>query len=75
MALVLDKAVVQQAKQALRTYFEEKLELELGHLDAELLLEFVVKTVGPSIYNRAIKDAQDFLQDKLLDLEAQLYES
>ena len=38
------------------------------------LLGFVLKEIGPSIYNAAIGDAQAFLRDRLADLEATCYE-
>jgi len=52
----------------------EKLDQEIGDLGAELLIDFFVKELGPAVYNQAISDAQAFFQDKLVDLEVQLYE-
>lgn len=31
-----------------------------------------MKELGPQIYNQALKDAQAFIQDKLIDLERTL---
>jgi uncharacterized protein (DUF2164 family) len=59
---------------AVQLYFEEKLDQEIGDLGAELLIDFFVKELGPAVYNQAIQDAQAFFQDKLVDLEVQLYE-
>jgi uncharacterized protein (DUF2164 family) len=54
---------------SLKRYFSEELEEELSDLRAGLLLEFIVKEIGPSIYNAAISDAQAFMRDRAADLE------
>jgi uncharacterized protein (DUF2164 family) len=74
VAIELDKERKQRMVRAIQTYFVEKLDQEIGQLAAELLLEFFVKQVGPAIYNQAVKDAQAFLQDKLMDLDGVLYQ-
>jgi uncharacterized protein (DUF2164 family) len=74
VAIELDKERKQRMVRAIQTYFVEKLDQEIGQLAAELLLEFFVKQVGPPIYNQAVKDAQAFLQDKLMDLDGVLYQ-
>ena len=74
MAIEIPRETRDDVVAALRKYFTEELESELGRLPAELLLDFMTKQLGPTIYNRAIADAQAFLQDKLIDLEGQLFE-
>ena len=74
MAIELDKERKERVVRAIQSYFAEKLDQEIGHLAAELLLEFIVKRVRPAIYNQAVKDAQAFLQDKLMDLDGVLYQ-
>jgi len=74
VAIELDKERKQRVVRAIQIYFAEKLDQEIGQLAAELLLEFLVKQIGPAIYNQAVKDAQAFLQDKLMDLDAVLYQ-
>jgi len=54
---------------SLKRYFSEELDEELSDLRAGLLLEFIVKEIGPSIYNAAISDAQAFMRDRTADLE------
>ena len=74
MAIELDKERKERIVRAIQSHFAEKLDQEIGHLAAELLLEFFVKQIGPAIYNQAVKDAQAFLQDKLMDLDGVLYQ-
>jgi uncharacterized protein (DUF2164 family) len=59
---------------SIKNYFKDELEEEIGDLKAELFLQFIIKEIGPVVYNKAIVDAQAFLQEKLLDMEASLYE-
>jgi uncharacterized protein (DUF2164 family) len=60
--------------QVIQAYFRDHFDEDVGELKASLLLDFVVKEVGPPVYNQAIRDAHAFIQDKLLDLEAEFYE-
>jgi uncharacterized protein (DUF2164 family) len=59
---------------AIRGWYDEQLEEDIGDLKARLILDFFVKSLGPQIYNQAVKDAAAFVQDKLIDLEGELYE-
>lgn len=59
---------------ALRAFFEDELDLELGDLRAARILDFFVRELGPPVYNQAIQDARAFLHDKLDLLEAEFFE-
>ncbi len=59
---------------AIQRYFRENLDAELGELGAQLLLEFFIRELGAPVYNQAIRDAHDFIQDKLVDLAGEFYE-
>ena len=55
-------------------FHEERFDREIGQPQAEMLLEFFVKELGPPVYNQAIRDARAFLHEKLEDLEGDFYE-
>jgi uncharacterized protein (DUF2164 family) len=74
MAITLPPDAHKQAIASLKRYATENLDEELGDLKAGLLLEFVLKEIGPSIYNRAIRDAQIYIQDRASDLEGVCFE-
>ena len=59
---------------AIQRYFQENLDDEIGELGAQLLLEFFVRELGAPVYNQAIRDAHDFIQEKLVDLAGEFYE-
>ena len=42
----------------LQQYFAAELDQELGRFEAEFLLEFLAKKVGPHFYNQALRDAE-----------------
>ena len=72
MAIKLDDDAQKLALNALKTYVREHAEWDMGDLAAELMLEFILAEIGPMVYNQAISDAQTFMGDKVLDLEALL---
>jgi uncharacterized protein (DUF2164 family) len=59
---------------ALKGYFAGNFDEPLSDFRAEGLLDFFVRELGPPVYNQAIRDAQAFIQDKLTDLEGEIYE-
>lgn len=59
--------------ESIQAYFWEEHAEEMGSLAAEQLLEFMVKEIGPYIYNLAIKDAREMIGDRMLVLEDELY--
>jgi uncharacterized protein (DUF2164 family) len=74
MAITLAPETQKQLVASIKRYAAEHLEQEIGDLQAGLLLDYVLKEIGPSIYNKAIGDAQAYFQDRLADLEATCYE-
>jgi uncharacterized protein (DUF2164 family) len=66
----------QQRKDAIASiqrYFEENLPEPIGDLPAGLLLNFVLEEIGPVVYNKAIHDAQARLQQRVADLDGELF--
>jgi uncharacterized protein (DUF2164 family) len=60
---------------SIKRYFAESLDDDIGDLKASLLLDFVLREIGPSIYNRAVADAQARIQDAALELDSSCYEA
>jgi len=58
----------------IRRLFESDFDQDLSEFQAERLLDFFVRYLGPPVYNQAIQDARAALQTKLEDLEGEFYE-
>jgi len=67
------KQVRAQAIASIKRYFEENLPEPIGDLSAGLLLNFFLEEVGPAVYNQAIADAQARMQQRVTDLNGELY--
>jgi len=74
MAITLAPEATKQAVASIKRYFAENWDQEVGDLKAGLLLNFLLREIGPSVYNRAIEDAQVYLRERVADLEAACYE-
>ncbi len=57
----------------LQSFFLDELDEELSAFRAEQILDFVLSSAGPEIYNQAVQDARKYMQDKLDDLEATVF--
>lgn len=58
---------------SVKCHFSDRHDETIGDLKAEMLLDFFIEHLGPPVYNQAIKDARTFMQEKLVDLEAEFY--
>lgn len=74
MSVELSSQIRADAIASIQRYFDENMSDPIGELPSGLLLNFFLEEVGPAIYNRAIADAQGRLQQRVLDLEGELYE-
>ena len=74
MPITLPDEAKQVLVTALQGYFRDERGEEIGGLQASFLLDFVLETVGPSVYNQAIRDAQASLQRTVGDLDLALHE-
>lgn len=73
MTIDISKQARAQAIASIQRYFQENLPEPIGELPAGLLLNFFLEEVGPAIYNRAIADAQARMQQRVTDLDGELY--
>ena len=69
----LPKEARKQLIPAIKAYFLEQHDEDLGDLRAGLLLDFFLEKLGPAVYNQAIRDAQAYFQQKVDDLDGACY--
>jgi uncharacterized protein (DUF2164 family) len=71
------KKLNSEQKQALigqvQYYIQMELGETLGDLAAENMVEFMLQTIGPLVYNEALKDARLVINERILSLEDELY--
>jgi len=58
----------------IKDYFEQELDQDIGGFEAEFLIQFLAREVGPYFYNRGLTDAQVLLNEKIEDLGYMLEE-
>jgi len=73
MTIELSKEANQNALESLQKYFEVNMEEPLGNLAAGALLQFILEEIGPSIYNKGVADAQERMQQRISELDSEVY--
>ncbi|MFA0440292.1 hypothetical protein BCU70_19200 [Vibrio sp. 10N.286.49.C2] len=71
---MFEKQQREQIIRDLQHYFSDELEHELEQFDAEFLLDFIVKKMGPAFYNKGLEDAKQVFERRVLDITDELYE-
>jgi len=57
----------------LQSLFEREFDEKLSAFRAEQVLDLMLNTLGPGIYNQAVQDVRAHLQSKLDDLDGEVY--
>jgi uncharacterized protein (DUF2164 family) len=74
MGIVLSKEDHTQAITSIQQYFDENMDEPIGNIAADGLLEFFLQEIGPAIYNKAVADAQERLQARVMELDMEVHE-
>lgn len=88
MAIELPKETKERLIASIKRFVADELELRsnsqavqpraeqpgIGDLKASLLLDFVLKEMGPSIYNQAVSDAQARMSEMVDEIDGTCYE-
>lgn len=64
----LSKEVTADQIKNIKDFFLNERDEEISDFQAETLLQFILREIGPEIYNQAIADAYTLMSDKLEDL-------
>jgi uncharacterized protein (DUF2164 family) len=59
---------------SIQQHFEDEFDEPISDFRAEALLDFFVRELGPPVYNQGVRDAASFMQEKLTDIEGDVYE-
>jgi uncharacterized protein (DUF2164 family) len=52
----------------IKMYFNDELDQEIGGFEAEFLMGFFAKEIGPYFYNQGLSDAQTLFTEKAEEL-------
>ena len=74
MTIELSKEARKEAIASIERYFRENMEEKIGNVAAGGLLNFVLEEIGPSIYNKAVADVQERLQQRIAELDIEIHE-
>ena len=74
MRIELEKPVRDALVRALSAYLKDELDVQVGGMEAMLLLDFISERFGPHYYNQALYDARARLQAKIDALGETFYE-
>lgn len=74
MPIELSKEARTEAIASIERYFRANMDEPIGNIAAGALLGFFLEEVGPSIYNKAVADAQERLQARVLELDIEVHE-
>jgi uncharacterized protein (DUF2164 family) len=74
VSIELSKQAHGDAIASIQRYFEENMAEPIGELPAGLLLNFFMEEIGPVIYNQAVADSQARMQQRVADLDGELFE-
>lgn len=58
----------------IKAYFDEEMGQEIGGFEAEFLLEFFSKEMGPYFYNRGLNDAHTLFMERAEEIGYQIQE-
>jgi uncharacterized protein (DUF2164 family) len=75
MTIELPKEARAQAVASIERYFRERMDGEkIGNIAAGGLLAFFLAEIAPSVYNQAVADVQERLQQRVAELDFEIHE-
>ena len=74
MPIEIDKEARKQVILSIERYFREHMEEPIGNVTAGALLGFFLEEVGPLIYNQAVADVQERLQQRVMEVDIEVHQ-
>ncbi|HEY0062436.1 MAG TPA: DUF2164 domain-containing protein [Telluria sp.] len=74
MTIEITSDASNQAIASIQRYFSENMDEPIGSLEAGSLLSFFLKEIGPLVYNKAVSDVQERLQERIAEIDVEVYE-
>ncbi len=74
MSIELSKQARDEAIASIMRYFKANMEEPIGNIAAGGLLGFFLEEIGPLVYNKAVTDVQERLQQRVAELDYEVHE-
>jgi uncharacterized protein (DUF2164 family) len=74
MAIELPKEQRARAITSIERYFAENMDDRIGNIAAGALLGFFLEEIGPLVFNAAVQEAQQRLQERVAELDIEIHE-
>jgi uncharacterized protein (DUF2164 family) len=74
MSITLPPETAQLMRESIKRFVAEHLDEDIGDLKAMMLLDFCLTEICPTVYNKAIGDAQKYFETRVVDLEGACHE-
>ena len=75
MAIELSKETRTTAVVSIERWFKSNLDQSIGNMQAAELLDFFLKEIAPSVYNKGVADAQAQMLARVNELDIDCHES
>ena len=74
MPVEIPKEMADRLRLSIKRYVLEHWDQEIGDLKAKMFLDFVLREIGPGIYNKAVFDAQAVMSEMVAELGSTCFE-
>jgi uncharacterized protein (DUF2164 family) len=74
MPIELSREARDRAVVSIERYFADELDQRIGNVAAGALLGFFLEEIGPLVYNKAVSQVQERLQDRVQELDIEFNE-
>jgi uncharacterized protein (DUF2164 family) len=74
MTIEIPKQARQEAIASIQRYFDEHMEEKIGNIAAGALLGYFLEELAPLVYNQAVADVQERLQQRIAELDIEVHE-
>lgn len=64
----------EEAIASLQTYARQHFDEPMGNLAAGELLDFFLEEIGPSVYNKAVRDVKDRIEARMMELDVEVHQ-
>jgi uncharacterized protein (DUF2164 family) len=74
MPIELSREARDRAVASIERYFADELDQRIGNVAAGALLGFFLEEIGPLVYNKAVSQVQERLQERVQELDIEFNE-